>query len=472
MTRPAALLALAVAITLIGAPADAGETPPRAFTLAAAGDVLVHERLAQLAARISPDPGDWEFAPMLTPVEPWVATADFAICHLEGVLSDTDEGLSYFPRFIVPNQVADGIAAAGWDACSVAGNHSLDGGLAGITATLDELDKRGIGHTGTARAPTERSPALYEANGVTIAHLSFSEHFNGLQLPAGQRWAANELVVARVLADARWARRRGAEFVVVSLHWGRENAVNPTDYQLETAERLLTDPAVDLILGHHAHVVQPIGMVGDKYVVYGMGNHISNQNPRWGPEYYGTNDGLLVLADVIEGDSGFTVSRLTIVPTWVRLDDLTVFAAQDAIRVGAGPERTLRASIARTTERATRLEAPGIVLAPDPFPAVSCAGKRATLLGTEGADTLLGTSDDDVIVGRGGNDLILARGGDDVVCAGAGDDRVVAGPGSDAISGGPGADALTGDGLFDLLVGGTGRDFCRGGAVVFGCERP
>jgi len=210
---------------------------------------------------------------MLQSIEPWVASADFSICHLESVLSSTNTDLSFYPRYIAPNQIADALQAAGWDACSVASNHALDGGFDGVAATLDELDARGIGHSGTARSPDERLPSLYEVNGVTLAHLSFSQHFNGLSTPETRPWAANKIDVETILSDAKWARRRGAEFVVVSLHWGIEYASNPIGYQNSVAQAVLEDPAVDLILGHHAHVVEPIGMVEGKYVVFSMGNH-------------------------------------------------------------------------------------------------------------------------------------------------------------------------------------------------------
>lgn len=407
---------------------------------------------------------------MLQSIEPWVASADFAICHLESVLSSTNSNLSFYPRYIAPNQIADALAAAGWDACSVASNHALDDGFDGVTATLDELDARGIGHSGTARSPDERLPSLYEVNGVTIAHLSFSQHFNGLSTPETRPWAANQIDVETILSDAKWARRQGAEFVVVSLHWGVEYTSNPIGFQKSVAQAVLEDPAVDLILGHHAHVVEPIGMVEGKYVVFGMGNHLSNQHPAWGPKYYATNEGQLLFIHVVDGPDGPAVTSIDVVPTWVRLEDLQVFAAQDALSLGFEPERVLTRSIERTMERTLRLGATNVRLAPDPWPSVSCDGTRATILGTESADVLIGSDEADVIVGRGGDDTIEAGPGDDIVCAGAGDDRVDAGTGIDRVHGGPGSDSLSGAGPINILFGGLGTDECSGIAIVIACE--
>lgn len=457
-------------VILAPAPARSGEAPRR-FTIAAAGDVLIHGRVATIAATNAGVDGGWDFAPMMAPIEPWVSSADFSICHLESVLSSTNTGLSYYPRFVVPNSVADAIRETGWDACSTATNHGLDGGIPGIETTLDELDERAIGHSGTARTPDERLPALYEVEGVRIAHLAFSDHYNGLETPSDMRWAANVIDVDTILADALWAREQGAEFVVLSMSWGWEYSVDPSDFQRRVAEEVLTDGAVDLILGHHAHVVQPIDVIDGRYVVYGMGNHLSNQQSRWGPSYYSTEDGLLVIAHVAEQpDGSFATESIEVVPTWVRFDDLTVFSAQDARSTGVADEWVLTESIDRTWERVTRLGAPGVWLSEDPFRAISCEGRRADVLGTPGDDVLDGTDGDDVIVGRGGDDVIRAWAGDDLVCAGAGDDEVDAGYGADRVWGGDGDDTLVGRSILDLLFGGPGIDSCSARPIVAICE--
>jgi len=463
------LIVLLIAAALLAPPARADEAA-RSFTIAAAGDVLIHSRLADLAARNAAEPGQWDFWPMLQSIEPWVSAADFSICHLESVLSSDNSGLSYYPRFVAPNQIADALAAAGWDACSTASNHALDGGFKGVESTLSELDARGIGHSGTARSIGEQLPTLYEVNGTTIAHLSFSQHFNGILAPVDQPWAANQIDVETILSEARGARAQGAEFVVLSLHWGTEYTSNPIGYQYAIAESVLSDPAVDLILGHHAHVVEPIGMIDGKYVAYSMGNHVSNQHPAWGPKYYATNEGQLLFFYVVDGPAGLVVDHIEVVPTWVRVDDLQVFAAQDALALGIEPEWTLTRSIERTMERTLRLDAAGVALATDPWPEISCTGMRATILGSNLNDVLIGTDGHDVIVGRSGNDVIRAGSGDDTVCGGQGDDRIDGGDGIDHIFGESGADRLEGTGPINILFGGPGDDTCLGRSVVVACE--
>jgi hypothetical protein len=94
----------------------------------------------------------------------------------------------------------------------------------------------------------------------------------------------------------------------VLLHWGQEYQSTPTPWQREVARRLLAAPEVDLILGHHVHVVQPIQRVGSKWVAYGMGNSLSNQTPRCCAA--GSQDGVLVKETVAEHAGRLRVHRV------------------------------------------------------------------------------------------------------------------------------------------------------------------
>jgi hypothetical protein len=351
-------------------------------------------------------------------------------------LSPTNTGISGYPRFVGPREMADAIAAAGWDTCSTASNHAYDAGWPGVTGTLEALDAAGLRHTGTARTPEERLPALYEANGVTVGHLAYTYGTNGLPVDPGRPYAVNLIDADTILADAAWAREHGAEFTVVSLHWGAEYRVAPTSQQSTLAATLLASDDIDLILGHHAHVVQPIERIGNEYVVYGMGNHLSNQNIRWGPQYYGTEDGLMVMVRVEELEPGRLVATgVEIVPTWVQFGTYRIFSASDALLTGVAPLATLQESKNRTRERALMLGPPGVALAASPWPEVSCYGLRASIVGTPGDDIIVGTDAGDVIVGRGGGDIIDGGAGADIICGG---------PGVDVITGGPGRDVLLG----------------------------
>ncbi|HEX5630761.1 MAG TPA: CapA family protein [Acidimicrobiia bacterium] len=448
----AALCAVVVAGLLVAAPSADSGTPPRGFTIAAAGDIIPHEALVDAGDRYLPGAG-WDFTAMLADIEPWVSSADLGLCHFEGTLSPTSTGLSGYPRFIGPREMADAIVAAGWDGCSTASNHAMDGGWTGVVGTLEVLDAAGLAHAGTARDPEERLPTLYEVNGVTVAHISYTYGTNGILVPQDRPWAVNVIDAAAILADAEWARDHGSEFTVVSLHWGLEYHISPTGAQRSLAELLLASPDVDLILGHHAHVVQPIERIGDKYVVYGMGNHVSNQFSRWGPDYANTEDGLLVRVKVMERPGGgFEVTGIEVVPTWVQFGTYRVLAAGDPPPDEVASAATIAASHRRTLATATSLDAPGVEPVEVPFAELTCTGIRATIVGTPDNDVLLGTAGDDVIVGRGGDDHIFGMEGDDLICGDEGDDVIAGGPGRDVLHGGPGIDRVITD-VGDVRLG-------------------
>jgi poly-gamma-glutamate capsule biosynthesis protein CapA/YwtB (metallophosphatase superfamily) len=313
--------------------------PPVVFTIAATGDLLAHRPVVARAAAYGRASGRaYDFGPMLKPIAPFVSTADLGICHLETPLSPDGRGLSGYPVFNVPGELAAAIAGAGYDTCSVASNHALDRGAAGVQATLDVLDASGVGHAGTARSPEEAAAAVSSPRpvaGVAVAHLSYTYGLNGLEVPAGQPWLVNLIDAGRVLADAGAAKRAGARFVVLSIHWGAEYQTDPTPEQRALAAELLASPDVDLILGHHAHVVQPVERIGDEYVVYGLGNFLSNQTARCCPAH--SQDGVLVVVTVEVRDETPVVTRVTYHPTWVEPGTYRVLPVARALNDPATP---------------------------------------------------------------------------------------------------------------------------------------
>lgn len=476
MRRSAAALAagilLAGVVPASGIGAGAGADPvPRSFTVAAAGDILIHQSIWQTADAHAPGYRTYDFTPLFRPIEPWIATADLAICHLEVPLSPDNSHISSYPRFSSPHELADAIAAAGYDTCSTASNHSLDQGVAGLRDTLDVLDAAGVRHTGTARSADERLPALYEVKGVVVGHLSYTYGTNGLTSSVDH--SVNRIDRRAIVEDAAWARRQGAEFVIVSLHWGAEYVVRPTDSQASLAEDLLASPDVDVILGHHVHVVQPIDRIGDKIVVYGMSNQLSNIRGLSGGYRSGAEDGIVVHLEVTERpEGGFAVTEVAYTATWVHPSTKEIWPVAHARKIGWGSDAVLRASWNRTRTRVGLLGVTDVGPTPTPWPSLECRGRAATIWGTPAADEITGTAGDDVIAGRGGADVIRARGGDDRVCGGPGDDRLwgqrgndrmVGGSGDDDLVGGPGHDVLVGRAGVDRLAGNMGDDRAFGG---------
>ena len=321
------------------------EWPSRTFTLVATGDIISHGAVAERAATYARENGDdgWNFTPLFARIRPIIAGADLALCHLESPLSMDDDDLSFRGTFRVPSSLADAIAEAGYDGCSLASNHALDSGSSSVTATLHHMRRVGLATAGMADTSETAGPAWFTPGGIRVAHLSVTDLINGRELPVDPPWMVPHLDVDRVITEAAMARSEGAKFVVVSVHWGEEYRSDPTDRQQATAERLLDSPEVDLVLGHHAHMVQPVIRRDGDAVVYGLGNLLTNQpgdeaNPcrSCPPE---TQDGLIAWFQVTETHHGARITDAGYVPTWVdrtTTHEIVPIGVDDPEQVGPG----------------------------------------------------------------------------------------------------------------------------------------
>ncbi|MBC9713811.1 CapA family protein [Streptomyces sp. TRM66268-LWL] len=323
-----------------GGPAPA---PAKGFTLVASGDVLPHASIIRQANADAGGDG-YDFRPMLLGVKPVISKADLAICHMETVYGANGDYTGY-PAFKSPPQVAAALAATGYDSCSTASNHTLDAGAAGIRRTLDALDKAGVRHAGSARSAAEaKRPTILRAGGAKVAHLAYSYGTNGYPLPKGQPWALNLINEKKIIADARAARRAGADVVVVSPHWGTEWQDAPDARQLRLAKRLTASktggrPDIDLIIGTHAHVPQPYEKVNGTWVIYGMGDQIAGEMIN----YSGSSDprgnqgtiGRFTFVPPQQAGGRWQVSRAEFIPQWFDTGDGRVVNLNAAIKRGA-----------------------------------------------------------------------------------------------------------------------------------------
>jgi len=291
-------------------PSPTPEPPPDArFTIVAGGDVLPHATVIRTA-----ETGEgYDFVPMMEATAPYTRGADLALCNFEVPLAPPGTAPSGYPMFGAPEELAADLARLGWDGCSTGTNHSLDRGMAGLEHTLDAMDAAGLGHVGTARSEEEADSAQWyelerEGQTIRVAQLGATYGTNGLPVPADSPWAVELIDADRLVGMATEARAEGADLVVASIHCCSEYSGTPHPDQVSLAETLAASGEVDLVLGHHAHVPQPIeklpgGPRGEgMWVAYGLGNFISNQDERCCVPQTAT--GLLALATVVKPFDG------------------------------------------------------------------------------------------------------------------------------------------------------------------------
>jgi poly-gamma-glutamate synthesis protein (capsule biosynthesis protein) len=321
-------------------PVDSGPAAKvKRFTVSASGDILMHRPLLDRASANAGGNG-YDFAPFFNEIRPYVAKVDLALCHAETPMGPGP--ITTYPLFNTPTDLAQSIRRSGWDACSTASNHSLDGGQAGIDGTVDAFDDVGVKHTGSFASPERRDkPTFLRVDGLKLGFVSYTDATNGLRPP--HPWSVNAYSAANpkagakaIIRDARKARDKGADAVIVQLHWGGEYAQSPNASQRAVAKKLTAAKVVTVVVGQGPHVVQPIERHNGKFVVFSEGNLVSNQGASSGLPAQ-TQDGLIALLRFQARGDDVEVRRVSYVPTWVRLGDYVVLPA-----TGESYRRTVR----------------------------------------------------------------------------------------------------------------------------------
>ena len=317
---------------------DAQETTeaagPKEITIGAAGDILPHAPVLA-NAQLNAGGEGYDFSPMFADVTGLLTDNDLTICHMDTPLSSDNTNLTV-PRVLVfnsPHQVVDALVKAGYDGCDFASNHTWDRGLSGLASTQSVIEDAGLEYAGpVADEADDGHHATYEVNGVNVAQLAYTYTiYNSGQpttdIPPEAPWLGDYLwpvIGAKgIIKDAEAAKADGADFVVVSMHWGNEYWTDPTDQQREIAEELLESDAVDLILGTHVHVIQPCEKINDKYVIYGLGNFLSNQSPDTtrGNLRKETQEGMIARFHLAKDEAGKVTSQMEFQPTQVQIDN-------------------------------------------------------------------------------------------------------------------------------------------------------
>ena len=312
------------------------------LVVSASGDLLIHTQVFQRALA---DGGGrrYNFTPMLARIRPYIRGADLAVCQVETPMSGPP--FTGYPVFNTPPTLATAIRRTGWEACSTAGTHTLDQGQRGVAGTIRALNRARVAHTGSfTSAAAQRTPLIMAIKGVRVAFLAYTAITNSI--PSPQPWSVNRASAARILADARRARRDGAQAVIVNLHWGDDYIAQPNSFQLQLARRLTRSPAITAVVGQHVHVVQPIRFIHGKPVVFGEGNLISDQIGRCCPT--ASQDGMIVLLTIQVDSRGARVTVIHYVPIWVHPRDFVVLPAGTTWRTDHADAAALRASYRRT----------------------------------------------------------------------------------------------------------------------------
>jgi len=281
-------VSVATAIASQSAPSTA--TPVPRITIAAVGDLMFARDVTALMI----DEGiGYPFAR----AAPLLEGSDLLIGNLEGTFTERGTPLPKQYAFRSPPALAAVLDEAGFDAVSLANNHTFDFGEAGLRDTLTALREVGVPAFGAGLTEAEaHAPLVLHANGLTVAFLGYNaipETQAAGPVSPGVAWAT-----AQVTADVHAARGL-ADFVVVTLHAGTEYSRQPAELQRAFA-RAAIDAGASAVIGHHPHVLQPWERYGDGVILYSLGNFVFDLDPgdlmTLGPEPFETAVAVLTLA--------------------------------------------------------------------------------------------------------------------------------------------------------------------------------
>lgn len=266
------------------------------------GDAMQHQAQLDRAREIGGGKS-YDYSGCFVDIAPEIQAADYAVCNLEVPLGGGPD-YSGFPHFSAPDAYAKALKDAGFDLFLTANNHCLDRGDKAARRTLTALENIGVDYAGTFHDGADREakvPLIKDINGIKFGFLNYTYGTNGIEPKAGAEVALiDKDMMAR---EIRKTREAGAEIIVVAMHWGLEYMMLPTKNQEDLADFLI-DNGVDMIIGSHPHVVQPMKVVHndredkDVLVVYSLGNFLSNMRTA------DTRGGALVRARVIRDENG------------------------------------------------------------------------------------------------------------------------------------------------------------------------
>lgn len=296
------------------------------ITISGVGDVMMPLSIQSVAAKRG-----YNYDILFERIAPDLSAPHITFANLETPIDHTAE-ISGYPRFNSRRELLSALRRAGVDIVSIANNHVMDMGEAGLIRTIDNISEAGLAFVGAGRTKSEANEIkIISANGITCAFLAYTYGTNE-RLP-GRRATSPGVNILRPDSDADLLKaiekvkeaRTAADIVIVSLHWGDEYSTTPSGWQKEAAYQLINAGA-DIIFGHHPHVLQPIETISTRdgrhaLVAYSLGNFISSQN--YGLSFKNRRDpralrgdGVILNITASKSEDVVAIDRIEFIPIW------------------------------------------------------------------------------------------------------------------------------------------------------------
>ena len=249
------------------------------ISIASVGDLLIHSRVYDDAEQAD---GSYNFLPMFEEVQAYLKEPTITMANQETIMGGKEIGLSTYPQFNSPFELGDNLKELGVDIVTMANNHTLDRGEIAIQNAIGYYDKIGMLYTGSFKDEEDQKQIrVIEEEGIRVSFLSYTYGTNGIPVPEGKDYLVNLIDKELMEREIKEAEQL-SDIIVVSLHFGNEYERLPNNEQRSLAQ-FVADLGVDVVIGHHPHVLQPVDWVEGKegnqmLIAYSLGNFLSGQD--------------------------------------------------------------------------------------------------------------------------------------------------------------------------------------------------
>ena len=276
------------------------------LSLVMVGDALLHSSLYNDGYKN----GVYDFSSQLEYIKPIIQKYDLAFYNQESILGGTSIGLSDYPTFNSPQEFGDAMIDAGFNLVSLANNHTLDRGEKAVLNSCEYWKTKDVLTAGSYSSFEEANEIkIKEKNGIKYTLLAYTYGTNGIPVPRGKEYLVNLYSDEKAKEDIEKVKDK-VDIILVSMHWGTEYQTEPTEEQKRQAN-YLSSLGVDIIIGTHPHIIEPITYINDTLVIYSLGNFISAQSTN---NDYNTMVELMTSVDIIKEEKDGKVT--------IKLDNL------------------------------------------------------------------------------------------------------------------------------------------------------
>lgn len=292
---------------------------PITFTLTSLGDTLCHNTQYWDAYNSQTD--EYDFSYVYEDIKNYTSSSDITIGSLETTFAGKERGYSNYPTFNTPDSLATALKDIGVDVVSLAGNHALDYGYNGLCRTIDVFDNIGLSHLGTYKTAEEQEKLLIkDVKGIKIAFINYTYGTNGIPLPSGKEFCVNLIDRDLIKKQINQAKEQNVDMIVACMHWGTEYRTTANSEQEDLAN-FLFENGVDVILGNHPHVLEPMekktitlqdGTTKDVFVVYALGNFTADQR-----DEITRDSAILNLTITKNSDGKISIDKVNYVPIYM-----------------------------------------------------------------------------------------------------------------------------------------------------------